>query len=110
MAKLARGLSACRPSLRSISWLLSLVFDYMAAPIAYFISLEVRILIGMLRRVSFLAAVGVRALVAVLGIEVIVHGPVEFVSAAEPRTGAHEDAGGKPFRAIVAVRSASVGR
>ena len=81
----------------------------MAVPVAYFISFEVRILIGTLRCVRFLAAIGVRALVAVLGIEVVVHGAVEFVSAFEPRTGAHEDGVGKPFRAVVAERSASVG-
>src|ERR1700719_2668793 len=101
---------ACNPNRRSIPWLLFLVFDDMAAPVTYFISFELRILIGMLRCVTFLAAVGVRALVAVLGIEVVVDGAVEFVRAVEPRTGAHEDAGGKPFRAVVAVRSASVGR
>jgi hypothetical protein len=40
--------SACRPNRRSIPWLLSPVFDCVATPVAYFISLEVRILIGTL--------------------------------------------------------------
>src|SRR3984957_19738966 len=95
---------------RNIPSVLFFVFDYVAAPVADFISFEVGILIGMLRCVRFLAAFGVRALVAVLGIEVVVHEAVEFVRAAEPRTGADENAAGKPFRAVVAVRSAIVGR
>ncbi len=64
----------------------------------------------MLRCIRFLAAFGFRALVAVLGIEVVVHIAVKFVSAVEPWTGTHEDGRGKPFRAIVTVRSAIVRR
>src|ERR1700733_12077580 len=64
----------------------------------------------MLRGVGFLTAVGVRAFVAVLGIEAVVHEAVEFISAVEPWTSAHEDAAGKPFRAVVAEWGASVRR
>ena len=74
-------------------WLLFLVFDCTwPRPSRTSFPLKSRILIGMLRCVRFLAAVGVRALVAVLGIEAVVHGAVEFVRAVEPRAGAHEDA------------------
>jgi hypothetical protein len=51
---------------------------------------------GMLRCVRFLAAYEVRALAAVLGIDVAVHRAVEFIRAVETRTGAHEGAVGKP--------------
>jgi len=79
-----------------------------AASIAHFVSFEVGNLIDRLRRFTFIANVWLCAFIAVLGIETVIYVALEVIRAMEPRASANEDTTRKPFRAVVAVRSASI--
>lgn len=81
----------------------------MAAPIPFFVSLEVGA-IDTLRFLGFLAAVWLGALIAVVWIEMVIHFAAEVVRAMKPRANSNEDAAGKPFWTVVAGRSAVIGR
>ena len=49
-------------------------------------------------------------MVAMVGVEVIVYVAAELGAAMKPWAGTDEDAAGEPLRAVVAVRSAAIGR
>jgi hypothetical protein len=85
------------------------VFAFVAASIAHFISFEISRGSGMLWSRS-LAALRHWAFVAVIGMEVIIHMTAKVGGTMKPGSGTDEDAAGKPFRAVVSVRSAAIGR
>src|ERR1700691_2052839 len=101
-------IALCHPR-SPIQRFLRFVIDLVAASVAYFISLEMRSLIGTFCWIGFLAMVGDCALITALGIETIVHVSVEVVRALKPRARADKGAIDKPFRAVVAVGSTGVG-
>jgi hypothetical protein len=59
---------------------------------------------------SFVATIGKFTMVAMVGMEVIVHVAAEVGGSMKPWAGTDEDAAGEPLGAIVAVGSALVGR
>ena len=81
---------------------------YVAAPVTHLVSLEVGDLFGVSGCLTRLAALWQSALVTVMHIEMIIHVPAEVRSAMEPGSGANEDATGKPFRPVIAIRSTGV--
>ena len=84
-----------------------LVFSDVPASIAHFISLEVVGWSGMFRR-GFLPAGGHRALVTVIGMEVVIDMTVKVGGTMKPRASANEDAAVKPLGAVVAVGGTTV--
>src|ERR1700722_5452445 len=60
-------------------------------------------------RLGSLAALWSGAGVAVVRVIAVVYVPLEILGAVKPRACADEDATGKPFRTVIAVRSAAVG-
>lgn len=81
---------------------------YVPASIAPFVSLEMfNPVNGMLR---MLAAAGIRAMIAVLRMEVIIYVSDKVFRTMEPRADANEAAVHEPFRPIVTVGRAVVGR
>jgi hypothetical protein len=74
------------------------------APIPLFVSLEVGA-IDTLRFLGLLAAVWLRAPIALVWIEMVIHFAAEVVRAMKPWANSNEDASGKPFWTIVAGRS-----
>ena len=82
----------------------------MAAAIAHFISFEVRDFIDASTRLGSLAALRSGAAVAVVGVITVIYVALKIITGAvEPRTSADENAAGKPFRTVIAVRSAAIG-
>ena len=74
---------------------------------ALFIAVKLIMPIGM---ISFMTtARGIGAMVAVVGIVVIIHIAMKAVRSSEPGASANKDTAGKPFRTIVAIGSAIVG-
>ncbi len=59
---------------------------------------------------GFFATCGVGAVIAVLGVVVVVDGTAEVLGAVEPGAGSDEDSAGEPLGAVVAVGSAVIGR
>jgi len=75
----------------------------MAVSIAHFIRME-RLAVGY----GVFAARRHGAVIAVVGVKVVVHMAIEVIAAMVPRAGTNEDAAVKPLRAVVAVGSAVV--
>ncbi len=80
---------------------------YVATPVPRFVSFEVGT-IDTLCGLGFFAALWRWAFVAVLRVETVIHVALEVAGAMEPRAGADEDPGVKPFRTVVAGGSAGV--
>jgi hypothetical protein len=80
----------------------------MAASVTHFISLEIFGWGSMLWS-SFLAALWHGALIAVIGMEVVIYVALEVGRAVKPWASANEDAARKPLGSIVAVGSTAVG-
>jgi hypothetical protein len=81
-----------------------------AVSIAHFISFEVGNLIETLSRLGFFATGWLGAVIAVLGMEMVIYMAAEAFRTMKPRADSDEDAAGKPFRTVVAVGGAVVGR
>jgi hypothetical protein len=79
-----------------------------AAAVAYFVSFEVRNVIDAMIRLRFLAALWSGAAVAVVRVITIVYVALKILGAVKPRACADEGSAGKPFRTVIAVRSAAV--
>jgi hypothetical protein len=77
-------------------------------PIPHFVAVEV-LWSAVKIRTGFLASGGHRAMISMIGMEVVIDMATEVSGAVKPWAGADEDSSGKPLRAIVAVRSAAVG-
>ena len=79
----------------------------MAMPVMRFIAVKVggRMLPSCF---NFVAGVRRRALVAVLGMVMVVYVAVEVGRTMEPGTGAYKGTASKPFRAVISVRRASI--
>ena len=90
--------------------LLAFLPAYVAAAIAHFISLEVCHFIDMLGRLGFIATVWHGAFVAVIGMKTVVDVASEVSGTVKPRTSANEYTTRKPFRPVVAIGSAGIGR
>jgi len=78
--------------------------SYVATSITRLVPLEVRA-IDALGGLGFLAAFWRWTIIAVLGMETVIHVAAEFVVAMKPRARANENLAVKPFRAVVAGRS-----
>jgi hypothetical protein len=87
-----------------------LAFADVTASVAHFVSFEVLNLIETPSRVGFLATGWPGAVIAVLGMEMVIYVAVEAGRTMKPRASADEDATGKPLWAVVAVGSAFVRR
>ena len=61
-------------------------------------------------RAGFFTTCGVRAVIAVLGVVVVVDGTAEVLGAVEPGAGSDEDSAREPLGSVVAVGGAIVGR
>jgi hypothetical protein len=81
---------------------------HVATPITHFISFEVGNLTDWLRGFRLIPRVWYGAFVAVVGVVTVVYVALEVVRAMKPRPSANEDAASKPFRAVIAVRSAAI--
>jgi len=81
-----------------------------SAPITHFFSFEVLNLIEMLGRFRPLPNLGHWTFIAVVWMEPVIYVAAEVGSAMEPRASANKDTTGKPFRAVVAVRSSGIRR
>ena len=81
-----------------------------AASITLFVCFEVGDLIETLSRLGLIAAVWLWTGIAVLRVETVIHVAAEAFRAMKPWARANEDAAGKPFRAVVAIRGAVVRR
>jgi hypothetical protein len=81
--------------------------SYMATTVALFVSFEVSS-IDTFVLVGFLADFWHWALVAVIGMETVVHMAAELVMTVKPRAGADEDAASKPLRTVVTGRGTSI--
>src|ERR1700677_44094 len=79
----------------------------MATAVALFVSFEVSS-IDTFVFVGFLTGFWHGALIAVIGMEAVVHVAAEVVMTVKPRARADEDAAGKPLRAVVTGRGTSV--
>jgi hypothetical protein len=77
-------------------------------PIPHFVAVEV-LWSAVKIRTGFLASGWHRAMISMIGMEVVIDMATEVSGAMKPWASADEDASGKPLRAIVAVRSAAVG-
>jgi hypothetical protein len=82
----------------------------MAASIPHFVSLEVLNLIQPLSRFGPVAASWLRAVITMLGMEMVVYVAMKALWAVKPRTSANKHAAGKPLGPVVAVRGAVVRR
>lgn len=82
----------------------------MAAPIAHFISSEVRNFIEAPGRLCLLATLGPWSAIPVVWMKTIVDVPAEAVSAVKPGASAQEDAAVKPLRPVVTIGSALIRR
>src|SRR5580700_5190136 len=60
-------------------------------------------------RLGFLAALRSGAAVAVVRVVTVIYVALKILGAVKPRASADENAAGKPFRTVIAVRSAAVG-
>jgi hypothetical protein len=80
-----------------------------AAPVPHFIPFEVGNLIDTLCGLGSLAALWSWAFVAMFGMITVIYVAAEVIRAMKPRASTNEDAAAKPFRAVVAVRSAAIG-
>jgi hypothetical protein len=88
---------------------LAFAFGYVAASIAHFVPLEVCNFVDTLSRFGSIATVWGWAVIAMLRMVAVIHVAVEAFSTVKPRASANEDAPGKPFRAVIAVRGTIVG-
>lgn len=79
----------------------------MAAPIAHLVAVEVSVGHG---PGSMIARMRQGTVVSVLHIEMIVYMAIEMSGTMKPGAGADKDATGKPFRPVVAIGGATVGR
>jgi hypothetical protein len=104
------SLAANDCNLSAVSFQKMLLLADVTASIAHFVAFEVLNLIETLIRIRFLAAGWLWAVIAVLGMEVVIYVAVEACRAMKPRASANEDAAGKPFGAVIAVGCAIVGR
>jgi hypothetical protein len=86
----------------------TLVFTFVRVTVSVAHLVAVELGVGMFG--GFLAAGGHGALVAVVGVEVIVYVATEVLRAVEPGAGTDKDAAREPLRAVVAVGCAGVGR
>jgi hypothetical protein len=84
--------------------------SHVAAPIPHFVSFEVRNFIRMICRVRPVAGMRHGAFVSMVRMEMIVHVAAEIRGAVKPGASANEDTTHKPFRAVIAVGSASIRR
>jgi hypothetical protein len=87
-----------------------LPFADVTASIPHFVAFEVFDLIEMLIRIGPLTTGWPGSVVAVLGMEVVIYVAMEACGTMKPGASANEEATGKPFWAVVAVRGAVVGR
>jgi hypothetical protein len=85
------------------------VLPNVAAPISYFVSLEVFDLVEAPSRFGPVATMRHWAVIAMLRMEAIVDSSMEALVAMEPRTNTNERAAHEPFRSVVAIRRAVVG-
>ncbi len=93
----------------SFACLLFLTFlACMAAPITYLIAFEMGHIFGVLCRLEPRATLWGCAPIAMFRMIIVIHMTAEVVAAMKPRTGTDEDTTGKPFRTIVAGRSAAI--
>lgn len=98
-------------TIKNVSSQKTLAFaDYVAASITHFVAFEVGDMTDGLSCFGPVTAGGMRAVVSVVGMEMIIDVAVETLGAMKPGAGADEDATSKPLRAIIAVGSAIVGR
>jgi len=79
----------------------------MAPSIAYFVSAEVGA-IDTLGRLRFFTRFRHRTLVAVFGVEIVVHVALEVGGAMKPWASANKDGTGKPFWTVIASGSAGI--
>lgn len=86
-----------------------IAFADVATTVPHFISFEVGNPFRMPRRIGSLAPRRHRAVIAALRIVVVVYMPAKFAMPAKPGAGTYEDTTGKPFRPVVAIRSAGIG-
>ena len=87
-----------------------LAFSYVATSIAHLISFEVGHLVDGPSGFASIAGVRHGASVSMVGMETIIYVTPEVFVAMKPGAGANEDPAGKPFRAVVAVRSTAIRR
>jgi len=83
---------------------------YVAAPIAHFVSFEVRHFIEMVCRIGPIAGVRHGTFVPMVRMKMIIYVAPEVGGAMEPWAGADENSSYEPLRSIVTVGSASIGR
>jgi len=81
-----------------------------AMAIAHFIASEALNMIGPMMLVEMLAAMWIIAVPSVVAIISVINVPPEAFAAAIPRPCTDEDTARKPFRPVVAVRGAIIGR
>jgi hypothetical protein len=94
--------------LRALFYVWGIKLALAAVTVMDFVAMEVCGRMGMLGSGAF-AASRHRTLIAVVRVEVIIHMSPEVFGAVEPWACSDEGTPGKPFRAIVAVRSTAVG-
>jgi hypothetical protein len=82
----------------------------MAAPVPHLISFKVGNVIETVGWLRLLSPFWHSTRIAVIRMETIVNMSPEVIGAMKPRASANENAAGKPFWAIIAVRSTSIGR
>jgi len=82
---------------------------YVAVSVTHLVAVEVFHVFGMKVGARRFATGGVWAVIAVLGMEVVIYVAVEVIRAMKPGTSTDEDTTTKPLRAVVAVGSAVVG-
>jgi hypothetical protein len=83
---------------------------YVTAAIVHFVPVEVFIVIDVVLGSRGFASFRVWAVIAVLGMVVVIDVTIEVVGAVEPGTRADEDSTGKPFGTVVTVRGTPIGR
>jgi hypothetical protein len=81
-----------------------------AVPITHLVSVKVLHVFGMKVPAGSFATGGIWAVIAVLGVEVVIYVTVEMIWTVKPGAGTDEDAACEPLRAIIAVWSAVIGR
>ena len=84
-----------------------LLSAYVTVPISHFVAMK---LCGMRMFDRLLVMDGVRAVISVTGVEVIVHVAMEIMRTMEPGPRPDKHSAGEPFRPVIAVRGAAVGR
>ena len=87
---------------------LSLFLNSVATTVAHLVSFKVGAVDALCRLSSF-ATVWQRPRVAVRRMECVIHVTAKVAAAMKPRTSAYEDAAAKPFRTVIARRSAAIG-